>query len=650
MTFITALPALAHAAAATWFGPATATFQYAAPGNPYDAVANDLRVVFTGPNGVKESRLAYFDQGKWKAVLVAKKAGKYRGELQRNGVSVGATAITVDVEKPIAEGFVRLGKGQSFVLDNGKRYWPLGHDLGWNSPGRMPAFPEALAEMGKNGVNWSRIWACTWDGKNPWWPNEGKTVPIGELWSPALQTWDQIVSASDKAGVRFQFVLFHHGEFTSETNSNWADNPWNVKNGGWLKTPEDYFGDPKAKQLSKNWLRYAVARYGHSPSVMAWELFNEVEWCDASKTKPAVVGAWHDEMAKYVRSIDPYHHLVVTSSDRKLPIWNQMDFVSPHGYPSSVYAMVLGADVPKDRPIFYGEVGPSDFGGGKQVQAEAVRGGIWGGLLALHAGAGQFWTWDQVFPLGLLSEYKLASQIITTSGILNEPGLKRLPIHFDAGTGGDLAVYPGAGWEPARRYRYDLPTDMNDLGKLPSYFQGTGHSEMRKEPVVFTFKAAKPGSAFVKVTEMSAGGAHLVVSVNDIVVAEKTWDAGAKLAQPDIIEVPFKAGPVTLTLDNDGPDWFYLNSVTVQGIAPIVTANAIGNDRITLARVIQNGSTPRVRAVVKGLSVRDGKVKVTVTALGSGQTAVTQGVVSKGELKGGLLVKNPDVIVVIKHQ
>ena len=122
--------------------------------------------------------------------------------------------------------------------------------------------------MGRNGVNWSRIWACNWDGKNPWWPTDD-TPPSDQMWSKAFERWDQIVSAAEDAGISFQFVLFHHGAFSTRVNPNFPDHPWNKAKGGFLEKAADFFTDPEAKRRSKMWLRYAVARWGHSTSVMS---------------------------------------------------------------------------------------------------------------------------------------------------------------------------------------------------------------------------------------------------------------------------------------------------------------------------------------------------------------------------------------------
>ncbi len=41
-------------------------------------------------------------------------------------------------------------------------------------------------------------------------------------------------------------MLFHHGPYSTTTDSNWHEHPWNVANGGFLADPTDFFVDPEA--------------------------------------------------------------------------------------------------------------------------------------------------------------------------------------------------------------------------------------------------------------------------------------------------------------------------------------------------------------------------------------------------------------------
>ena len=87
---------------------------------------------------------------------------------------------------------------------------------------------------------------------------------------------------------------------------------------------------------------------------MAWELFNEVQFTQAAQNGQwSIVGAWHDEMALFIRAQDPYAHLITTSSEVGQPIWNQMDYYQHHDYPSD-YITALADPVFASPPVLRG--------------------------------------------------------------------------------------------------------------------------------------------------------------------------------------------------------------------------------------------------------------------------------------------------------
>lgn len=423
----------------TWFGPATATFRVEFAGNPYDPAENDVRVRFTGPTGDPIERIAFYDEGEsaWKAVLVTPASGRYQARLIRNGAEKlePAEEGLLEVTEPLKSGFLRRDPERTnrFRWDDGTPYVPLGFNLGWQN-GDLPPMTEQIAKAAKSGVNWTRIWANAWDRKNPWWPQDDPQAPLTELWPGALAKWETLTEACDKNGVAFQMVLFHHGAFSSKVNPNWPDHPWNAAKGGFLKDAADFFTDAEAKRRAKMWLRYAVARWGHSPSVMAWELFNEVEWTDARYAERWTdIESWHGEMADYLRSLDPYEHLVTTSSamDRK-GLWTKMDFLQPHLYSPTVFATVSGAERSTEKPLFYGEVGADDMA--KADPRTVLRDGILGGLFGNQAGPGQFWYWDVVEKSNLYSEFEVAAKVMATSEWVKHPTARAITLRSEGST------------------------------------------------------------------------------------------------------------------------------------------------------------------------------------------------------------------------
>ena len=121
----------------SWYGPAIVDFDLKTSGNPFDFEENDVRVEFSGPDGIKQTRLGYFSQGKWHAVLTSVVPGKFSGKVLLNGKQAGVSVQT-SVSEVVPDGFVRLKGAKGFRFDNGKPYWPIGFNLAWLSAGKAP--------------------------------------------------------------------------------------------------------------------------------------------------------------------------------------------------------------------------------------------------------------------------------------------------------------------------------------------------------------------------------------------------------------------------------------------------------------------------------------------------------------------------------
>jgi hypothetical protein len=618
----------AQTAPREWFGPETVSFNVAFAGNPYDIEKSDMRVLFIDGKGRKTERLAYYDETEaaWKAVLLADHPGKYRPILLRNGkeMETQPEPDLIDIgTKPELPGFVRRDPADKlhFRYDDGSAYIPLGFNLGWQSSG-LPDMPDMLRTMGRNGVNWSRIWACNWDGKNPWWPMDD-TPPSDRMWPKAFERWDQLVGAAEDAGISFQFVLFHHGEFSTRVNPNFPDNPWNKAKGGFLEKAADFFTDPEAKRRAKMWLRYAVARWGHSTSVMAWELFNEVEWVDARyEDRWKDVLAWHKEMAEYVRSIDPYQHLVTTSSTFEFPnLYDSVDYYQPHTYPPDVRTAISTWKQPGDKPAFFGEFGPGVPD--KKSQRADVRDGIWSGLLSGQAGGGSFWTWEVVDKEKLYNEWKIAHDIVEESQFKLKLNARPIPVRIQTSGTADLTFNPGTGWAKATQTKFVLQQGQKPegLGGLPGFLQGPGHRDMFPEPLTFTFRAPKAGSFTMQLSQISKAGAKLRFKLNGKVVADKEFAGGASDAPTsEKVTVAYPAGSNEIEIEDYAGDWVVMKSFTFTGMDSEASAQGFGTVDWLMVRITANAGAEPTSATLSSFGLAAGTYTMTTYDLETGKS------------------------------
>ncbi|MBS1726460.1 MAG: hypothetical protein JST51_07035 [Armatimonadetes bacterium] len=562
-----ALPAL--------YGPVALHFNLATTGNPFDPAVNDVRVIFHKGN-LSEERLAYYSHDQWHVKGYVSEPGSYTVDIQLNGEKK-ATVPEINVPGQTQKGIIHA-EHQWFFDGSGRPFWPVGINTAWGSQGKPVTsyFPK----MKEAGMNWARVWACHWDDHNPYWTVNVPKPKDNWMSEDVLDRWDDIIKAAEKNDIHFQFVCFHHGQWSSTVNPNWQDNPWNKANGGFLASASDFFTDPEAKRRTKMLLRYLVARYGYSPSIMAWELFNEVQFTDRARDKNdwETIGKWHDEMATYIRSIDSAHHLITTSSELDKPIWREMDYMQGHGYPSSVAGMLAGTKNDGPKPIFFGEIGPSGAGSDKMANMAARREGVWAAFFAGHAGAGEYWSWDQMDD-DAFKAYGFSIEL-----------LKHLPptmtfqpqaVQCKVAMGGDLTFRPGRGWDKSDLMTFNLPGDASPAksGQLSSFVQGTSHRDMQPQPIQFTFDSPKAGTMTMKVVEVSGSGGRVEVMLNGNKVTERDFEPGQKSGQ---ISVGYSAGHNVLVVNNVGSDWVNVGSFTFTGIAPLATVEAVRSGLITV--------------------------------------------------------------------
>lgn len=610
-------------------------------GNPYDAKDNDVVFLVT-VKGRTVSFPAYYDAGNWKAKPVFPAAGNYKGFFYRNGTRQGSE-ITVRAAQTTS-GFV-YKQGTKFWLTDGKKgqsYWPIGHNLAWQ--GGQYKFREQMDLMQANGLNWTRIWACHWDNRNPYWPTSFPKPKDGEFSPEVLKRLDETVEGAEKNGLKFQFVLFHHGQVSTDVNPNWNDHPWNKKNGGFLNTATEFFTHPEAIKREKNFVRYAIARWGSSPSIMAWELFNEVQFVEAIRKGAdwKTVAKWHDEMGAYIRSLDPYRHLITTSSELGQSIWSKMDFKQGHGYPSSISGLILGTPPDPKSPLFFGEIGWGDSGNSDRL---AIRDGIWGAFFAGHSGAAQFWYWDQMSKPGMYGEYKRSIDVLS---LLGDPmTFQRQKIAVNSPKGATLQLIPGRGWGKSDVMSFDLPADAEKVGLLSGYFQGTGHREMQPEPVSIKFTAEQPGEASINLAEFATGGSKAQVFLDGKEVFSKEWKGQGNKAES--IRVPYTAGQHLLRIENNGPDWFRVRSIDIPGIMPVSSALLASNGDKSVIRInsaVGNGNT--ATCTIKYAKWKDGVYDTKIFDMSGDREFNTTTTIKGGAMKIDNLTA--DVLVVLTRR
>ena len=473
----------------------------AAPGNPFE---RDVWAEVTPPGAPTASFPAFHDGGNlWRVRVRASVAGKYElgAVSEKSGEIVSPLAVSAvgprakEYSDPPARPAIGIDPAnpRGFRCADGAIYYPVGMNIAW---GQDYSYPRAFAELAEAGGNWARLWMAHWGGTDLSWhePEEGPSPAPGMLDLDVARRWDRRLAAADAHGIYVQMVFQHHGQFSSDVNPSWPQHPWNRANGGFLTNPADFFTDPAAIRHTRWKYRYIVARYGWSPAVLAWELFNEVHFTDAWKNefREADVVRWHAEMAAWIRANDVYRHLITTSTDNLGgAVWRSMDYYQPHLYAVNMLAHARrfpAVPRPPDKPLFYGELGDdSQFFANPEDKASGagIMPPLWSGLMADGVLPPQPWYRDRLLGKPLWAEYVAWAQFIQAAGLpARHTGLQEFTPLVETAARVPHVLTAGMTW--AEREPLDLtvpddgrePAALADVpGLLPGQFGNAGGDE-----------------------------------------------------------------------------------------------------------------------------------------------------------------------------
>lgn len=517
--------------------------------NPF---SRDLWVEVTTPAGPVQAPAFYVGNGRWSVRLAPNQAGRYQlgpvVETDQPGSrpveviveSEAAVTIPADGVSPPA---VRLDpRDPRFFLAGTESYYPIGINLAWAPRHDPDAFyPVAFGKFAAAGLNWTRVWMSHWGALNLDWriPAQAPSPPLGQLDLEVAAHWDRVIAAAETAGVRVQVVLQHHGQVSTRVNSNWAENPWNVANGGFLRTPAEFFTSPTARELTRRKYRYIAARWGYSPAVLAWELFNESMYVDARYTPPLdneAVAAWTAEMTRALRRYDIHRHLV-TTSDNALDhlLQGPVDYLQPHLYGANMLAGVRAYDVDPaalDRPVFYGEVGPDNALGLTPAQIDsgvAAAPLLWSSVMGRGLLPAQPWYWERVFAHDRMGEFAAFSRFVRESDFARATAeLTSITPLVTSDARVPLIIRPALNWKPAPNPVVEVPLDGREapaLADLARHLVNPLGPGAATYPSRLTLHVDYPHAATATLHFPGAGndGGSLRVIVDSEVKAEHTW-------------------------------------------------------------------------------------------------------------------------------
>jgi hypothetical protein len=193
-----------------------------------------------------------------------------------------------------------------------------------------------------------------------------------------------------------------------------------------LKNPSSADYD-RAIEDAKRFFRYAVARWGYSTSVAAWEYWNEMN--------PGLpTDRFYSALGEYLEQIDPYQHLRTTSTwgpSAKDCRHAKIDFADVHFYlrPSDKARLRDEVDAVGERTRWLREQAPNkpahlgEFGlaNEKWQPTEEMKqskelvdfhNALWASALSGASGTAMFWWWDRLDQRTVYPQYRPLSAFI----------------------------------------------------------------------------------------------------------------------------------------------------------------------------------------------------------------------------------------------
>jgi hypothetical protein len=388
--------------------------------NPYNPDEIKVDIIFHTPDNKQIILPCFYVSGdsaasKWQGRFTPVQIGQYSYQVKVyiNGSYDGFSPVSnLNVSPSNDDGFIHKNPDSYYFwkYDSGKAFRGVGENVAWDTRSynsQMYPYEYMLPTLGNQGCNFVRVWLCEWNIPIEW-------SNLGRYTASAAARLDQVLALAEQNGIYLLLTLNTYTEFKSVKNTwgtgdDWVRNPYNSINGGPCTTAASFFTNAAAKNLYKKKLRYFIARWGYHTNLGVIEFFNEVDhlYSDGDASVPeADIVSWHDEMSTYLKSIDPYKHLVTTSFSYKwMPdLWNvsNLDFTQthPYGTTDSAYNTITSYINNFNKPYVMEEFGYSWESAGTSSNHSLFRRelhmGMWRGMFSPTPVLPMVWWWENL--------------------------------------------------------------------------------------------------------------------------------------------------------------------------------------------------------------------------------------------------------------
>ena len=552
-------------------------------------------------------RLALNEPGVTKVIIVAKDK---TGTAQSKEIDLTATPAT-------RHGFIQVSEKDFhyFAFSDGAPFFPIGSTLLPHQG--LIDLQTWLPALSSSGANTARL--MLGPENTPFATNTKASgaykVDLGNAWR-----LDQAMDQMDKDGINAILCMDNFNELRDrDFDPRWTTNPLNHDNGGPLFTNTEFWKSDVADQIYRNKIRYLVARYSAYANLIGWEFWRDLDLVHGYD--PDDVRPWIDHHAQYIKSLDPYGHLVTVSfaaplGERSIDHLPDIDFVQSHVYDTP--DLVPEVTLEQYRKAGYGKphVVTEVAANSTSDQAKKDTNGLqihnpgWASIVSGAGGAAMPWWWDTyIFPRRMYNRFSPLAAFVkgidwgnqnfrptTPAFRFQEPPSE--PIYQD------LAIQDGP--VSFDNTEYNLPRYVRIRNNAVQYglpvsgvLQGQKRHPSKFNPITFTMDIKRPTEFDLMIGDVSgAGGAAIQVKLDGEIVL------GLDLADPNDLEdtdtitkyhgtysVQIPAGHHVLVVADVGNDWVMANyrfrDIFIRKTPPLI-GYCLTGDSIAIAWIRQS--------------------------------------------------------------
>jgi hypothetical protein len=633
--------------------------------NPYDPDEIDVVAHFTYPDGQKATVPAFFDvpyasangstllnyspklyrsagQPTWKVRFSGGAVGTYHFTIKAKdsqGRETSSQPAAFTIKPSTSQGYVQIAAGNPTMFEtsaDGNLFYGSGSNIAWvrsndtKDPSKLSY--EYFMKQAEGNTSLTRVWLCHWAWLE-WTRDASKADTAG--YGGKLQYNQYIASAMDRVfelaeqeNLKLILALDDNNELMDATTyDSWAFHPYNAKNGGPAASVEDYWKNPEVRTLYKKRLRYIIARWGYSTSLMTLNSWNDMTRPNADQV------AYLQDLRDYVHKLADDYRPVIYGSNFRFQANAVLDYV------------YSGKEKDQTKPNVQNETYYTrDADWFKTV----LQGQVWDGLVTGDA-ARMVWPHNLVDQTGSWSVFRsllaFVSDVPLNKKRWSPLAVKVVAAQAAAGEGlepgnSDIRVIQLESYGDVPNFGVKAPENVFaiDEGENNQWLEGFGvtlyganRKEWRNPPtLVFTPPVDTTAKLLVEVNEVGGGTNTLKVDVNGKTAKSVTWSGGRKVLKGEerFVEVPLIAGENRIQLDNTGGDWLRIQKIYIlldsNDPAYLLTAKGLGNGDAAIIYINNQTYGELYRKVLSGQPVPLRDVDLSIGGLSDGSFEVVQ--------------------------